>query len=101
MGKRAVYNNQHLAIYITGEDLDTLLDGLYIYVGFFIGKTQIAFHPVQVVISGQTAITIRRARKEERKAVEEIQDQFAKDHPNYESSTTTQTRSKRARKRLR
>ena len=101
MAKKAVYNNKHLAIYITQDDLDELLRLGYSTCPLSIGKDKTELGQLMVDLSAISQNSLRIALGAERRAVQEVQDQFAKDHPDYVSSTTTQNRSKRARKRLR
>lgn len=98
MAKKAVYNNQHLAIYITQEDFEKLINEMAIFLPAYIGKDKVGIGTVQVVIDTMTKLSYQYALSAERQAVKEVQDQFAKDHPDYESSTKTQDRRRHARK---
>jgi len=101
MAKKAVYNNQHIAIYITQEHLDRLLNTMSVFLPVYIGKNETGVGTIQVQIDSMTMLSLKYALKAERQAVQEVQDQFDKDHPDYTSSTDIQRRQKRARKRLR
>ena len=101
MAKKAVYNNQHLAIYITQDDYETFLDDYTITVPVFIGKSKTELGGIVVKLGPVAHHALAVALTAERQAVQEVQDQFAKENPNYTSSTDIQRRQKRARKRLR
>lgn len=101
MGKKAVYNKQYLAIYITGEDFDGLLRGGSTLIPVLIGSNPEPLAWINFCLQSHARDVLKVALDAERQAIREIQDQFEKDHPDYTSSTDIQRRQKRARKRLR
>lgn len=101
MGRKAVYNKQYLAIYITREDFDILLKRRIITIPVVIGKHPDAIGELKVELQDCVRYGLALALDAERQVIREIQDQFDKDHPDYTSSTDVQRRQKRARKRLR
>lgn len=101
MGKKAVYVKQHLAIYITREDFEFLLKVRSMLVPVFIGKHKTSLGDIYISLNPPVINGLEYALEAERQAIREVQDQFAREHPNYTSSTDTQRRQQRARKRLR
>lgn len=100
MGKKAVYNQQYLAIYITREDFDAMLDWVDIGVPVFIGKGKTSLGLLRVQLTQPVRNGLKYALEQELLAYEKVRQDFRRAHPNYESSIDTQRRQQRARKRL-
>jgi hypothetical protein len=89
MSKKASYNNQMLAIYISQADFDQLLDNKVSIVPLYIGKVDSGINGVVVSISTKAQELLRKSVSAERAEILKVQEAFRVSHPDYRSSNQT------------
>lgn len=99
MGKRAVYQNQGLAIYISREHMDELVQTGEVDPILWIGKEQVPGVILAVFLSPEALDVVRMALQTERSAVQAVRDQFHREHPEVTSWDTRRKAVKRAQRR--
>ena len=85
MAKKAVYNNQYLAIYITQKEFDELIRNLRLNIPLLIGKGTTSQGVVTVDINFLTSAGLAYARQRERDEQETVRREFKQSHPNYKT----------------
>lgn len=78
MGKKAVYSNKGLQVYISGEDFEALLDHQTLWVKLHIGKVETAKCFVWVEITAEAYASIANAYKLESRAIDKARTDYSK-----------------------
>ena len=76
MSKKAVYSNKGLAVYITGEDFEEMLEHRYLSVPLYIGKVQVEHSQIIVNTLSRANLALKDILALEQSAIDEARQKF-------------------------